>query len=354
MITAQAPGKMILIGEYAVLEGAPALVCAMDCYAKIKLETVAGNEFILEAPAIHIHEEHFVLSPRAEIQFAPRTDQQLLKRLEFFKTVFEDVLQHLARHGQSLAPSKIVLDTADFYTSEFKTKFGFGSSAAMTVALFRVLLHRANPELIITEDQLFDLAQNAHRKAQGNIGSGIDIAASVYGGVLLYSLKLEGNKPLGKPQKIAYWDDLYVLPIWSGRSTSTKKMVQGVTKLKETKPALYERIMSRLISVSGNGCSNYLKKDFPGFCAAIKEYHQILLQLGQESKVPIISIDHQNLSLLMEQLGVVYKPSGAGGGDIGVAFAADKEKVNEIHHHLSKTNFRILQFKISRCGVKLN
>ncbi len=37
-LEARAPGKLVALGEYAVLEGAPALVLAIDHYAVATLE----------------------------------------------------------------------------------------------------------------------------------------------------------------------------------------------------------------------------------------------------------------------------------------------------------------------------
>ena len=64
-------------------------------------------------------------------------------------------------------------------------KAGFGSSAAVVVAAIASVLdfhgYKAG------KDEIFKLATIAHYSAQGKIGSGFDVAASVYGGVFVYS-----------------------------------------------------------------------------------------------------------------------------------------------------------------------
>ena len=51
---ARAPGKAMLLGEYAVLDGAPALVTAVDRYAEARYGAGPGERlspFIIEAAA---------------------------------------------------------------------------------------------------------------------------------------------------------------------------------------------------------------------------------------------------------------------------------------------------------------
>src|SRR5512138_339944 len=38
MFVARAPGKLVALGEYAVLDGAPALVLALDRFAEVRIE----------------------------------------------------------------------------------------------------------------------------------------------------------------------------------------------------------------------------------------------------------------------------------------------------------------------------
>src|SRR5690625_7706145 len=63
-------------------------------------------------------------------------------------------------------------------------KYGLGSSAAVTTAAISVILQAFAPTLA-TKEVIFKLAAITHINIQGS-GSGADIAASTYGGVLAY------------------------------------------------------------------------------------------------------------------------------------------------------------------------
>ena len=51
MTTVTAPGKMIILGEYAVLEGAEALVYAVNRKAHVTAQIIPGNEFKVLSPS---------------------------------------------------------------------------------------------------------------------------------------------------------------------------------------------------------------------------------------------------------------------------------------------------------------
>ncbi|HES59693.1 MAG TPA: hypothetical protein ENO18_04605, partial [Caldithrix sp.] len=233
-------------------------------------------------------------------------------------------------------------------------KYGFGSSAAMTVALIQALLTTVDLQNAYTKPGFFQMAFHAHRKAQGNLGSGIDIAASVYGNVLTYQLGDEKGIPAGYGRPVHRWKELYVIPIWAGHSTSTRKMVRSVDALKISSPKVFDRIMAELIHCSENGCSSYVKKDKAVFFDCIHAFNKILTNLGSESNTPIVSEAHQELIHLISGVDAVYKPSGAGGGDIGVAFCDSVDAVENVRRKLNSSQFRILDFNIANVGMSVS
>ena len=148
MLTASAPGKLIVAGEYAVLDGAPALVVAVDRRAV------------------------------ARIQPGPRGSSP------FLAAVADEVA---ARGGDGARALSIAVDSRAFYvdTGAGPLKLGLGSSAAVTVAATALALGEP-----LDRARVFDIAAAAHARAQGARGargSGADIAAAVYGGAIAYT-----------------------------------------------------------------------------------------------------------------------------------------------------------------------
>ncbi|MEO0814203.1 MAG: ATP-binding protein, partial [Myxococcota bacterium] len=169
MIRERAPGKVILLGEYAVLYGATALVAATDRFARVTLEP--QGSFELCALGHELRVEHCDALRAAD------------SRLSLVASVFEQV-------SGGLPKVRVTINTDEFFQGG--TKLGLGSSAAVAVALARALRRLGGESP--SAQQLFQDAHAAHQHAQGGVGSGIDIAASAYGGLLAYRAPQPGSQ----------------------------------------------------------------------------------------------------------------------------------------------------------------
>ncbi len=349
MINVTAPGKMILLGEYAVLDDAPALVCAVEKMAIVSMDALKGQEFRFSAPSLGLLNVPFVVTPKGHVRFDPAQESVLATRLHLFARMFEFAYQRLQpeeRHGWSV---RIVTD--DFYSRTFHTKLGFGSSAAMCVALITAMdrAFRTGWE----DEALFRLALEAHHYAQGKVGSGIDVAASFFGGYLVYRRVYQDDPPGKLPEKLAACPGLYFTPVFTGKSASTADMVQGVGRLKESHPLEYQKLMERLKELSTQGSLHFKEGNAAAFLQDVKEFYTALQELGERSGVPIISQLHRRLAELAQEAGVAYKPSGAGGGDIGILFSDDPERLKIAEAKAQQEGFHPLTLAVARQGKRI-
>jgi len=350
MIKVSAPGKLILIGEYVVLEGAPAMVSAVDRYAEVTLQESSIENYTVSAPSIDINEVEFSISNNNLVSYAAQVDIETQKKLTFFKNTFEFAWQYCQNYEVSKKPFKVTINTDAFYSQKLSTKLGFGSSAALTVALVKALFKLINKDIINSEiqNQLFRLSLAAHKKAQGNVGSGIDIGASSYGGVLQYRVGLNNKAEHLIPEKVEPWAELPMITVFTGSSESTRKMVFGVSELNKKKPDVYHELMRELENTSKEGCQAYKSKNLFAFLNAIKTYHVQMNLLGKNSGMPIISPVHQKIARIIHQSGGAYKPSGAGSGDIGIAFAESDEQLHTIRKQIEENDFYCIDTKIAQ------
>ena len=333
-----APGKLILLGEYAVLEGAHALVASVDRRASVQWRT-RELEFLLESS--HLDR---ILSFIIDENGTPLYDEQYppdIKKLRFFNAAFATGRQVLKERGRNLKPAHIKLDTSEFYTEQ-GLKMGFGSSAALTVSIIAAMLGTENLDLI------YRSAIEAHRRAQGKIGSGIDIAASTWGGVISYRRTPNEYqiKQLPEPRH-----PLYIIPVWSGQPASTPRLVGQVNDFKKREPGSYIKMIDKLSRLSYSGIHAWSEVDIPAFLDIYREYGMILHQLGRLSGTPIFSRSHLDISEIVTKSGAVYKPSGAGGGDIGVALAGSHDKSEKTRRALSGAGFSLLPIRTASAGV---
>lgn len=320
---ARAPGKLVLLGEYVVLEGAPALVAAMDRLAEARVTPAA--HFSVDAPTLGVHAARFDLGPGAspgDPQVTWVDPMHASGKLDLLARLVEVTCSHVGAHGKTLPPCRISVHTDGFLLRQDGPKLGIGSSAAMSVALLGALLTHAGvsvPEDEPTRQQLFALAWEAHHRGQGGVGSGIDVAASLWGGVLRYQ-KPETPTTAPRVSRQRPWPELGVLPVWTGQSASTAPLVRDILAFKASDPTHYWQAMEKLAIYANAGTEFWALGNVDAFVSAVDAYYEALLFLGQHSHVPIVTSTHRAIRTLVCAAGAVYKPSGAGGGDLGVAF----------------------------------
>jgi phosphomevalonate kinase len=278
-----APGKVFLVGEYAVLEGGAAVLAAV--------------------------------SRRAVAQYVPGlapASPVVAETVARARALLEDL-------APALPPGAALVDTAAFRRGE--VKLGLGSSAATAVATAGAVLSYAGVDITTRRDLLFRIADEGHRAAQGGTGSGGDIAAAVHGGFVGF-LRAPGAPPIVR--RLSRPSGLVLLVFWTGVAASTPRLVQAVRALGERSPATYAALMDELRKSGERFAHAFLSNDARGAVRHADDYGRLLEKLGASAEVPIVTPLFAEAAALARGLGGAAKPSGAGGGDVGVALFGDE------------------------------
>lgn len=259
---ARAPGKVVLSGAYAVLQGAPAIIASVDRY--VTADTSRPAE---------------------------RTTPELRE----------------AFGGES---------TPHFDASELRdggNKLGLGSSAAIVVACLALREKLRQPSLdpLGLRDIVFPLALNAHRKAQSG-GSGIDVAASTFGGIMRAT-------PRGEALEVSTLElpEGLHIHLWATRTpASTEGLLSEVSKLEATSPTKHQQLMEAQAKASRAAVVAAQSGDLEGFVAALDAQAVALGQLGLAAGANIVTSSMTVLRAAAKQQAATVLPSGAGGGDL--------------------------------------
>lgn len=330
LIEAHAPGKLVIVGEYAVLEGAPGLAVAVDVRATARIQTSAINQLVIPDTG-RSHAFRWVpdAGPRWEGPSPGAFGRPLTACIEVLAA------RGLLPLPFTVPPCRIELESSDFHQTADDgqhIKLGLGSSAAIVVALTGALLRFVGAPPL-THQQLIDVCCEAHRRLQGGAGSGIDVVTSLTGGVVAIRFHQSPRRPpsraprsatsapLAVPQAepVAWPHRLRLVAAWSGESASTPAMLGRLRNFQARDPAGFDGHMGRLSANAGQAVAAWTSDDVAGLLTAIAGYESGLRQLDEAAGIGIFSPAHERLRAIARQHGAVYKPSGAGGGDFGIA-----------------------------------
>ncbi len=347
-IEVSAPGKLVLFGEYAVLFGAPAAVAAVDRRAVVTLHPFAGNGWEIAAPGL--------VAQRARLEVEPdntvRWHDEKLGRGAF--SLVDKLLRGIGESGSinlvNLPPLAATLDTRAFFKSAggWESKLGLGSSAALTVAFASALEFWSGRPAATGMEQLKDLV-DLHRGVQGGAGSGIDVAASLIGGVVRYQLAGDGSVFQAAPLVLP--ESLRMVFVWTGRAASTGDFLGRLRARREEVPQVVNPALDELGAVSLVGIGALADDDAEGFLDAVDAFWRALEQLGMVIGMPILSNEDLALQRIAVDCGVRYKPSGAGGGDFGIGFTTDEDAAAEFRSRAEAGGFRVLGLGLDQRGL---
>src|SRR5699024_3696492 len=111
---------------------------------------------------------------------------------------------------------------------------------------------------------------------------------------------------------------------WTGSPASTKKLVTEILKLKRSDPQAFTAFLNDSNHAVEMLLRGVREQNMVKFLAGIKENRKALANVGVQANVPIETPLLGILCSIAEENNGAGKPSGAGGGDCGIAFVTTK------------------------------
>jgi phosphomevalonate kinase len=300
-----APGKVFLVGEYGVLEGGTAVLAAVN--------RLAVGEFV---PA---------LDPASPL---------VAEAVRVTRAALGD-------KGGALPAGSVLIDSGAFTTQDGGAgsddaagvnsegaaaaggrKLGLGSSAATAACAVGAVLELAGLPIDAHRDLAFSLAESAHRAWQGGVGSGADVAAAVHGGVLQFARPAGGTPVvrrltggLGAIERV----------VFSSRAAiSTTDQIRTMRAFAQAEPARYLALLDPVRETAERFVQSLASRNARETIAATRAAGEALAALGVGAGVPIVTPAFARAAAIAADLGGAAKPSGAGGGDVGIALFIDR------------------------------
>lgn len=446
---AAAPGKLYIAGEYAVVDGRAAIVTAVNRYVKVTVDAAGACDFSEDADcgrnfygrnfygkiacedknfeplywkfggARFGNNKEFILDKNdgcgcgaraaacdlpaeespATNDLLEQTNVEKIKKYYAYVISAMNVVDEYAREMGVLGAAEALGETreynvrieSDLDDKKSGKKYGLGSSAAVTVAAVRALckwygLTLATPELC----KLAIIASSLVKKS----GSGGDVAASAYGGWVMYRaynrewLKAEvemiesGDSSLHEllqkkwprfvVKRLKVGAGLRLLVGWTGSTASSAELVGSVkagvksgvkseasgtlsvNNIDKTYAKTYaknyedfcvqsEKCVQKIANALENG-------DFNELLSGFAQNRTLLKDLGEITGTLIETPKLTQLIEVANSAGLPSKTSGAGGGDCGIAIARAQDfdaVANRIKDEWQKSGIEALNLKVA-------
>ncbi|MBU0546788.1 mevalonate kinase [Patescibacteria group bacterium] len=335
MITASAPGKIILFGEHAVVYNKIGIACTINKKFSVKISPIKEDFIVFNAKDLKVKHS---LTKECLFSFLEKiNDLEKNKKFEEIKEI---------RRKNKFPPSLfIVANILKKYgfigmkiESESKIPKNLGSSsaafAAISLGVLKYLGKKHSKKIVS------DIAYQGDVLAHSGTPSGIDNTVVTYGGYIKYK-KSEGIKPLKIDFKIP------LLIVDSGQKAETAKTVSYIRKQRKEKPKRVNAILNSLNDISKRALKSLHNRDLDEMGKLMVEYYKTLKKLN----VSTPKLDRiVKIAIANKALGA--KPTGGWGGGCCLVLARNQRDITLLKKKFKKAGFNSFQAKIGVEGVK--
>lgn len=375
-VTLSAPGKLMLLGEHAVVYGHPCIVTAVGQRMFLTAEIDKDPNFTFEAQDVGVHGHKKPMSGLGQ--------GVVEKNARFVELAVKNFFEYIRHAEFSSASPKIPKQVQDdkigvciTTKSEFSSTLGFGSSSAATVCAIKALCELFSVKL--TNKDLFKIAYKTVLDVQGK-GSGFDVAAAIYGGTLYF---VTGGKKIdqlipprhsGKRSRLnresasrideitdsgvaapgTVWNlaalprmtELPLVVGYSGMKADTVTLINQVADKAKRYPKVIENIYSSIEEIVKMAKIAFLKEDWVTLGELMNFNQGYLEALG-------VSTDKLSAMIHAARNAGAYgaKLSGAGGGDCMISLVTSNKQ--QVTRAIEKAGGEVIDVETNAEGVRV-
>ncbi len=310
----------MISGEYAVLEGAVAVVASVGVRAYARWSLASDGS---------------PLGSAGSPQMRPLPPEALLGRT-------------LAEERTKTVNAALHIDVSDLRKSG--RKLGLGSSAAASAAAVGAVLASAGRDLSdpAVQREVLDIALAGHKSVAPE-GSGADVAAASLGGFVRFRLE---NGELAEATRLSWPAAVATRVVWTGVEARTSEFVRAVRAFEGRDQAGYGIIRDELRDQAVRFADAISQGNATEIVTAADAYGRSMGRLGDAAGVSIVTPDLAKIATLAREHGGSAKPSGAGGGDVAIAFFANHSDATAFDSACASAGLDRLDLGLGAPGVR--
>ena len=338
-VTVSAPGKLMLLGEHAVVYNHPCLVTAVDQRMWATVEVISEPVFELQAPDVQITGYKKSISEIGQ--------GNIPKRAKFVEVAVANLFSHPELVSGSRFRNKFGMTKRQVQNdnlgirittkSEFSTRYGFGSSSASILCTIKAISELFN--LGLSKKELFDISYKTVLDIQGK-GSGFDVTAAVYGGTLYFVTGGRVIEPL----------NIKSLPLVVGYSGVKADTVNLINKVKESfvnRQDKLNAIFNGIENLVNQGKEALIKMNWQTLGKLMNKNQDLLKELG----VSIEKLDNM-IKAALNAGAYGAKLSGAGGGDCMIVTTTENKKL-AVEEAIIHAGGKVINVETNAEGVRV-
>jgi len=343
LINIKVPGKLFVIGEYAVMSSkVEAILIAINKFISINIEPTNNYEFYSSYGYFK-----WILDEYDEPQF-------LYDKLPHVKSAI--YIAHKYLKYLDIKPEKYKLSIESELNNEEGKKYGLGSSGAVLVGVIKAILYFHG--VIVGKQQLFKLCVLAQLEIN-DVTSGAELATSIYTGWVAYnrydSLWLINNKgqmmelidiewPLLKIERLKV-NEILPCVCYSGIDQSTKEYLEKISQ-KDFNSEIYKNFIEQAAYYTQALKKALVNSEAQKIAVPFEEYRKLLIEFQEWAG---IIIESETLTQIIDcgnQSHVPSKVSGAGFGDCVIGLTDNPQLKNHLYQEWNQLGFNSLDLDV--------
>jgi len=127
--------------------------------------------------------------------------------------------------------------------------------------------------------------------------------------------------------------------------SSTKMMIEKYNQGKASHQVFFNKLYSETNQLLNQISIAWDVQDSLIILELVQKYNAYIKQLNEKFALGIYTDEHQKLINLANESEMFYKPSGAGGGDLGFILSNNEKELKEFIVKLRDSNFQTIDLR---------